>query len=406
MAVLSSRVILGVTLIVIVIGIIGYYIGYYTATQRATVITSTPTSTVATPKKIEVKAIRIGFEEYVPSRHILSSVIASELKKLFPEVEVSIYPVNWSRGIPSLEFFELFAKGNLELIFTETTLLDLAWKRESRFYKLPPNARLPVHTLALYSVARCIATTPELKDKFGIKTWRDLDGKFILRVPGPPPPGINFVWEDDTYWLMKDAFEILGIKLRMLALGGPPTEPGEDPVRKFADEVADILRRGKVSPTDTEDVVAIEILIGAGELSPVVLELLTRMDLVIINPSPEDAEKIIKAGLPFDWIPVTAVNWTKPVGVDRMFCLRDWAGLATSPDVLPEDFVYKMLKNLIANRDKLLKQHKYFKEFAQDPIGVQVKAISSAPHVPVHPGLAKLLKEYGVWRPEWKIAKG
>ncbi len=269
---------------------------------------------------------------------------------------------------------------------------------------LPPNARLPVHTLALYPVAMCIATTPELKDKFGIKTWRDLDGKYILRIPGPRPPGVSPEWEEATFWLMKDAFKILGIELRMLTLGGPPPKPGEDLVRKFADEVADILRRGEAGLT--KNVVAIEILIGAGELSPVVLELLTRMDLVIINPSPEDAEKVIKAGLPFDWVPVTAVNWTKPVGVDRMFCLRGWAGLATSPDVLPEDFVYKMLKHLIANRDKLLKQHKYFKEFARDPIGVQVKAISSAPHVPVHPGLAKLLKEYGVWRPEWKIAKG
>jgi hypothetical protein len=404
MAVLSSRVILGVTLIVIVIGIIGYYIGYYTATQRATMITSTPTSTVVTPKKVEVKAIRIGFEEYELTRRTLSSVIASELKKLFPEVEVSIYPVSESQRVLSLELFELFAKGNLELVFTETTFLDLAWKREFPFYMLPPNARLPVHTLALYPVARCIATTPELKDKFGIKTWRDLDGKYILIIPGPRPPGVSPEWEEATYWLMKDAFKILGIELRMFVSGGPPIKPEEDPVRKFADEVADILRRGEAPPI--RNVVAIEILIGAGELSPVVLELLTRMDLVIINPSPEDAEKIIKAGLPFDWIPVTAVNWTKPVGVDRMFCLRDWVGLATSPDVLPEDFVYKMLKNLIANRDKLLKQHKHFKEFAQDPIGVQVKAISSAPHVPVHPGLAKLLKEHGVWRPEWKIAKG
>lgn len=402
MAVLSSRVILGVTLIVIVIGIIGYYIGYYTATQRATVITSTPTSTVVTPKKVEVKAIRIGFEEYMPTRRILGSVIASELKKLFPEVEVSIYPVSKSQRILSLEFFELFAKGNLELVFTETTFLDLAWKREFPFYMLPPNARLPVHTLALYPVAMCIATTPELKDKFGIKTWRDLDGKYILMLPGSS--GVSPEWRETAYWLMRDAFKILGIELRMLGLGGPPPKPGEDPVREYADMVADILRRGKTA--GTENVVAVEIPIGAGELSPVVLEILTRMDLVIINPSPEDAEKIIKAGLPFDWVPVTAVNWTKPVGVDRMFCLRGWAGLATSPDVLPEDFVYKMLKHLIANRDKLLEQHKYFKEFAKDPIGVQVKAISSAPHVPVHPGLAKLLKEYGVWRPEWKIAKG
>jgi TRAP-type uncharacterized transport system substrate-binding protein len=46
----------------------------------------------------------------------------------------------------------------------------------------------------------------------------------------------------------------------------------------------------------------------------------------------------------------------------------------------------------------------YYARFAEDPIGLQATAISIAPEVPVHPGLAKLLKEQGVWRGEWKIA--
>jgi len=29
---------------------------------------------------------------------------------------------------------------------------------------------------------------------------------------------------------------------------------------------------------------------------------------------------------------------------------------------------------------------------------------TSAPEIPVHPGLAKLLKEYGVWKDSWKVA--
>jgi TRAP-type uncharacterized transport system substrate-binding protein len=208
----------------------------------------------------------------------------------------------------------------------------------------------------------------------GIKTWRDLDGKKVS----------IFTTGWITHRLIMKAFEILGIKVSHVELG------------VYSPAQVDALRRG--------DIVAIGVSAGAGVPSPAVLEILAKMDLVIINPSPEDAEKVIKAGLPFEWIPVTAVNWTKPVGVDQMFCIRDWGGWATSPDVLPEDFVYKMLKHLIAIKDRLATEHRYFREFAEDPIGVQVKAILSAPHVPVHPGLAKLLKEYGVWRPEWKIA--
>jgi TRAP transporter TAXI family solute receptor len=381
MAALSSRVILGVILIVIIVGIIGYYI----ATQRAPVNTPTPTPTTPTPTvvtptqtptptppKVEVKAIRIGTTEAGTIGYIIGSVIASELKKMFPEVDISTYPVGgWPINMAE------FVKGNLELPYTGTgTALALAWKREPPFDTLPPDAKLPVHTLALWSNTFCIAMTPELKDKLGIKTWRDLDGKKVS----------IFASGWISHRLIMKALETLGIKVSHVELG------------VYSSAQVDALRRG--------DIVAIGIHAGADTPAPGALEILAKMDLVIINPSPEDTEKVIKAGLPFDWVPVTAVNWTKPVGVDRMFCLRDWSAWVTTSDILPEDFVYKMLKNLIANKDKLLEQHKYFKEFAGDPIGVQVKAISSAPHVPVHPGLAKLLKEYGVWRPEWKIAGG
>jgi hypothetical protein len=41
-----------------------------------------------------------------------------------------------------------------------------------------------------------------------------------------------------------------------------------------------------------------------------------------------------------------------------------------------------------------------FSEFAEDPVGLQVAAISVASEIPVHPRLAKILKEYGVWKAE------
>jgi TRAP-type uncharacterized transport system substrate-binding protein len=66
--------------------------------------------------------------------------------------------------------------------------------------------------------------------------------------------------------------------------------------------------------------------------------------------------------------------------------------------------VYRLLKEMIARKDQLAKTTKYFAEFAEDPVGLQATAISAAPDVPVHPGLAKLLKEYGLWKESWKVA--
>ena len=71
---------------------------------------------------------------------------------------------------------------------------------------------------------------------------------------------------------------------------------------------------------------------------------------------------------------------------------------------MSESDVYTLIKELIKRKDELANKLVYFEYFAEDPIGMQVKGISLAPEVPVHPGLAKVLKEYGVWKDAWKIA--
>ena len=45
-----------------------------------------------------------------------------------------------------------------------------------------------------------------------------------------------------------------------------------------------------------------------------------------------------------------------------------------------------------------------FGPLAKDFAGFQVRGIQSIPEVPVHPGLAKYLKEKGLWDPAWVIA--
>ena len=40
---------------------------------------------------------------------------------------------------------------------------------------------------------------------------------------------------------------------------------------------------------------------------------------------------------------------------------------------------------------------------AKDFIGMQVQGINANPYMPVHPGLAKFLKEHKAWNDKWKI---
>jgi TRAP-type uncharacterized transport system substrate-binding protein len=42
---------------------------------------------------------------------------------------------------------------------------------------------------------------------------------------------------------------------------------------------------------------------------------------------------------------------------------------------------------------------------AKDFVGMQVNGIKANPDIPVHPGLAKFLKEHKAWDDKWKISK-
>jgi TRAP-type uncharacterized transport system substrate-binding protein len=41
---------------------------------------------------------------------------------------------------------------------------------------------------------------------------------------------------------------------------------------------------------------------------------------------------------------------------------------------------------------------------AKDFVGMQVSGIKANPDVPVHPGLAKFLKEQKAWDEKWRVA--
>jgi len=365
-----------IIVVAVVAGVTSYYM--VSSQQRVAIATPSPTPSpritpqtpIATPTKtpeVKVTAIRWGTNEVGAAPYVMGSILVNELRKVFPDVSISTYPVGgWVVNVGE------FAKGNLEAALVGTMTLSWAWKREPPFDTLPKDAKVPVFTAALYNSVFCLATTPELKEKLNIKSWRDLDGKRVSIFASG--------WHGNTIFMK--IFNVLNIKVSHIELG------------VFSAQQADALKRG--------DVIAIGIIANSGTPAPGVLEFLSKMDLVIINPSPEDAERAMKAGLGFTWLPVSAVNWTKPVGVDRMFCHVDYGGWHTTPDILPEDFVYKMLKHFISIKDKLAEQHAYFKLFAQDPIKLLVDAISAlSPEVPIHPGTAKLLKEYNAWKPEW-----
>ena len=136
-------------------------------------------------------------------------------------------------------------------------------------------------------------------------------------------------------------------------------------------------------------------------LAPYWKETEVRMDVKVVNPCPQEIEKLKAAGLTIS--DVSPSVFSKDVGVKEIKGVPILFGYNMRAD-MPEEVVYKMVSAFYKNREVLAKSEPGFVPMAADFIGMQVNGISANPDVPVHPGLAKFLKEHKAWNDKWKIA--
>jgi TRAP transporter TAXI family solute receptor len=129
-----------------------------------------------------------------------------------------------------------------------------------------------------------------------------------------------------------------------------------------------------------------------------------RMDVKIVNPCPDEVAKLKAAGLSIAEVDPKAA-FSKDVGVAKIEGVPILFGYNVRPD-MPEDTVYKMLTAFYQHKDKLASADPGFAPMAKDFVGMQVSGISANPDIPVHPGLAKFLKEHKAWNDKWKVATG
>jgi len=128
-----------------------------------------------------------------------------------------------------------------------------------------------------------------------------------------------------------------------------------------------------------------------------------RMDLTVVNPCPDEIAKIKAAGLAIAEVDPKGA-FSKSVGPDKLMGVPILFGYNARLDI-PEDLVYRMVSAVYKERDNLVKLDAGFTPMVKDFIGMQVQGINANPQVPVHPGLAKFLKEHKAWNDKWKIGK-
>jgi TRAP-type uncharacterized transport system substrate-binding protein len=126
------------------------------------------------------------------------------------------------------------------------------------------------------------------------------------------------------------------------------------------------------------------------------------MDITVINPCPEEIAKLKAAGLAVEDVnPQTA--FSQDVGVKEIHGVPILFGYNVRAD-MPEEIVYKLVSAFFKNKDKLAAADPGFTPMAKNFVQMQVNGINANPEIPVHPGLAKFLKEQKAWNEKWKVA--
>jgi TRAP-type uncharacterized transport system substrate-binding protein len=204
------------------------------------------------------------------------------------------------------------------------------------------------------------------------KAWGDFSGKPVFFTPAGFMNWLNF----------KRIFKALGYQFKHVQIG----EAAQ----------GDALQAGTI-------VGAVCYTTAGRSLASYWRETELRVDIKIINPSPDEVKKLTAANLEPEEIDATKV-FSKDVGVKTILGVPLLFGYNVLAD-MPEEVVYKMLNKFYAERESLAKADPGFAPLARNFVAMQVKGIKANPEAPVHKGLAKFLKEHKAWNYKWKIAE-
>ena len=219
-------------------------------------------------------------------------------------------------------------------------------------------------------------------DRDDIKCLADINGKKVF--PGKMGSGIS---EGFKYML-----KALDIKM------------GKNVQMGYMD-AANALKSGLV------DVVGVYLVTRAKAMPSWTQNIDTQVKIKIIEPSAAEVAKLKvelgKYGIGFEQLPPPFKQDTGIKGKTTWMGV-EWWGWHFASDVKTED-AYTYMKTVFSSQAlaDFKKGHKFFRGLADPQFAreMQTKGINAVLGVPVHPGVAKYLKEAKLWQPEWQVGK-
>jgi len=259
--------------------------------------------------------------------------------------------------------------GTAEISYTADIGMGEFHQRVGGFKDYKPKMPELVHTWYAYPMESMMAVTAKHADKY--KCWRDFSGKPVFYTNAGFMNWLNY----------QRVYKVLGYDFKHVQID--------------LNSNADAMERGSI--------VGSGVYTTAGRSLPAYWkETEIRTDIRVVNPCPDEVAKIKAAGLAIVEVDPKAA-FSKSVGPSTLMGVAILFGYNMGTNI-PEDVAYKMLTAFYKDRDDLAKSDPGFTPMAKDFVGMQVQGINANPDIPVHPGLARFLKEHKAWNNKWKVA--
>jgi len=232
--------------------------------------------------------------------------------------------------------------------------------------------RQPVQSFWAFTLEVGLAIKAAERDKY--RQWRDLTGERVFTGPLP----------FDTRATTERAMAAAGVKHNFVEID--------------LNVAGSVLERGDVKAITAYTA-------GHKTLPPWLVEAQLGTDLAILNPSPAEREMIRKAGMQI--VEITPKVFRGDVHVEKLQFVPFYYGFHVGLEV-PESDVHRMLMVIEKYVDELSKGDPAFSQIKAGMAEFQRSGVESAvADVPIHPGLARYMKERGVWDSKWdkRIAK-
>jgi uncharacterized protein len=323
---------------------------------------------MAAPAWSQVKEIPWGTSAVGSAGHKALVILADVLNREMPKYRVTVQPTPGA-----IVTVKGYATGQFEGYYgADIAFYELA-NDIKRFKGFKTSMkRQPVQSFWSFTVDMGLAVHARDKDKY--KGWKDIGGKALFT--GNPP------W--DTRAQLERAFEALGIKYQYRQVD--------------LSAAGSLLESGRIDGFG---------LYSNGEsgVPPWITEASLAADWAALNPSAAEITALKKAG--FAVIELKPDVFKRDVHAEKVVLLPFYYGFHVGLEV-PEEDVYQMLKVVEKNLPALVKSDPAYAQIAKDMPGFQRRGVEAAASlVPIHPGLAKYMREKGVWDAKWdaRIAK-